>query len=806
MPGTNQLKLNGSATASGRGECSPTGNLFVSFLSLAGVLVVTGLLTFRDFVFGNKVLLYKERGSDSLNEYLPVFSHLSDYLHAHGLPSWSFSMGMGQDLFSLVGYLILDPVVWLPKTAIPAALVFHHIAKILIAGLLFAAFLRLRDCRFPASWAGGLSVSFSAFMCAGSCWIVFADEVVCFTFVLFAVEMAISRGRWVFLAFAVALSGAITFFDLYLSAVLLSCYVPFRLIETAGWRPARSWRYVLQLAGVALLGVGIGAVVCFDNAYAMFQSPRGSGEVATGWPIPSLFQGESIYHYLTALFRAFSNDILGRGDSFRGWRNYLEAPPNYCGLLSLILLPQVFVGEIRPKRLLFAGVIGMILLPILWPWFRHLFWLFQGGYYRTLSLFSVIAVITLSMMVFSRYCGGSRISLGILAATLTGLLGILHFPWTSVGAPYLDPSIKVAETIFLAGYGVLLAAGQVMKRQGVAAVALLLLLILEFTYLDRITVATEDAVTKTELKERIGYNDETIEIVRDINSVENDFFRIRKVWPSSLSIDPSYNDAMMFGFYGTSSYSSFNPLHYVNFLLSVGAVSEDNALFETIWTKGLISLPLISTFACEKYVLTKDPDSFKNAEFYKFVGSRDGISVFRNALFLPLGLTYPGWISKNAFFKLSNDSAKPLALFHSVVLADPIVDFPEIDIEQLKRRMIETPLPAIVAERRRTALDIRFFSQTRIEGFVRPDSKSILVIQTPFDPGWHATIDGNSTPTLVVDSGLLGLVVDGGSHAVKLSYCPPFLLSGLITTLISLLVLSFGRWKCPRLRLPSLSE
>ena len=75
--------------------------------------------------------------------------------------------------------------------------------------------------------------------------------------------------------------------------------------------------------------------------------------------------------------------MLGTGDDFRGWQNYLEAPLTYCGLLCLLILPQVFVsGHGSPDylRLFLAGM----LIPTVFPWFRYLFWLFQGDYYRTL--------------------------------------------------------------------------------------------------------------------------------------------------------------------------------------------------------------------------------------------------------------------------------------------------------------------------------------------------------------------------------------------------------------------------------------
>src|SRR5438270_5887814 len=107
-------------------------------------LLLIGAVIFREFVFGNHVLLYTDIGADSTNDTFPSFVHVSDYIRQHGFLSWSFSMGMGQSLVHLAGNLILDPVVWLDRNLIAPALVYQHLLKTVIAGLLFFGFLRVR--------------------------------------------------------------------------------------------------------------------------------------------------------------------------------------------------------------------------------------------------------------------------------------------------------------------------------------------------------------------------------------------------------------------------------------------------------------------------------------------------------------------------------------------------------------------------------------------------------------------------------------------------------------------------------------
>ncbi|HEV2841748.1 MAG TPA: YfhO family protein [Chthoniobacterales bacterium] len=775
-------------------------------IALPGLcLLVLGSLIFRDFLFGNSVLLYKDIGSDSLNDYYPCFVHLSDYIREQGFPSWSFYVGMGQDLYYLAGYLILQPVTWLPRELIAPALVYQHLAKLLIAGLLFFRFLRLRGLGWPASLLGSMVLAGSGYMCMGSCWYTLADEVVCFTALLLATETALKLRNWAVLTLAVALAGFLGSFHLYLCALFLLFYVPARLYARAGWQPRPIFRISLRLAGAAFLGVGLGAIFTLPHLYALLNSPRGSGTtsfVATLTSFP-LFGLESRLHYITAALRPFANDALGTGDEFKGWINYLEAPITYCGLLCLVLLPQVFIGAPRRHRVIYALFVAGIVIPTVFPWFRYLFWSFQGDYYRTYSLFSVLGLISLGMIVFSRFIQGRALNLWVLLATALALLGILYLPIGELQSR-LKPDLKLPATILLISYSALLAAGQLMKRQTVVAWIVLGLAALELIRFDHITVSNRNSLTKQELKERTGYNDETVDAVRDIMASDNGFFRITKLRSSGPSVWISLNDALIFGFYGTSSYSSFNNLNYTNFLIGVDAMAPDSEA-DTRWSVGLLGSPIASMFAGEKYALVPDPARFQTAVQYEFVKRYGNDHLFRNKLFLPLGLTFHQYLPEEEFRRLPGDQRQEV-LLGFVVLADKETagkhGIAPVTIPELQQQMKLTTLPAIVAQRREGALSLTSFRQTRIEGTVRVDQKSVLVLQTPFDRGWRALQDGKPAPVLKADVGLLGVVLDAGEHKVDLSYSTPLLRLGLLLTLASGLILGAMWWRWPRFRLP----
>jgi uncharacterized membrane protein YfhO len=765
-------------------------------------LLLVGAVIFRNFLFGESVLLYTDIGSDSLNFSYPEFVHFSDYVRNEDLLSWSFCVGMGQDIFYRCGYLILEPVTCLPRHLIAHALVYQHLLKIFAVGLLFFRFLQLRDLKLPASLLGALLLSLSAYMCMGSCGGTGADEVVCFSALLLGAEIAIKRRSWFVLAFAVGLIGLLGAFYLYLCAFFLLFYVPARLFGEYGWQPRLLLRICLILAGAAVLGIGLGAMFTIPNLYALLNSPRGSGATSYAGSLSSfpVFGLESSLHNITAALRPFANDMLGTGDGFHGWQNYVEASTTYCGLICLVFLPQVFVGAAPHHRIIYLLFIAGLLITTVFPWFRYLFWLFQGDYYRAHSLFAILGLLTLSMTAFSHYLEGRRLDYWLLPITVIALLVVLYLPLEDFQA-HIDVHLRQEAAVFLILYGALLICGQVFRQKKLVAWCILTLASIELTQFDYLTVSHRKTVTKAQLNERTGYNDETVDAVRYIKSVDPDkFFRITKLYSSGLSRWSSLNDAMVFGYYGTSSYVSFNNLNYINFLTAVDALSP-NSEWGNRWSLGLLGHALLSIFACEKYVLTQDPGPIQTAAQYEGMRRYGDTYLLKNDLFLPLGLSFDRYVSEKIFRSLST-AEKAQILLRAVVLSNKEStnrhEFPEATVQELEPEITEVSLPAAVAARRESALALSFFQQTHIEGVVRVKRRSILVLQTPFDQGWRALQDGRQVPTLKADIGLLGMELDSGEHLVALRYSTPYLKHAFVASFVSILLLAAGAWRWPR--------
>jgi uncharacterized membrane protein YfhO len=66
--------------------------------------------------------------------------------------------------------------------------------------------------------------------------------------------------------------------------------------------------------------------------------------------------------------------------------------------------------------------------------------------------------------------------------------------------------------------------------------------------------------------------------------------------------------------------------------------------------------------------------------------------------------------------------------------------------------------------------------------------KGMLVVSDNWYPGWHATVDGNSSEIWKVNTAVRGVVVGPGKHTVTMTYRPFSVYFGLFCTLVGLAV------------------
>ena len=777
---------------SGRGifdNCPAGGGIYI----LAGLILALGFFVFKDFLLLKNVYLFKDIGSDSINIGYTSLIQLSQYVRCSGLPGWSFSQGMGQNIFPfMAGGNFLGLFFILPPDAVAYGIIYVEVLKALLAGIFFYLYLRTLSLSLFSSIVGGMLFAFSGYIVLGSCWLIFSSEALLAALLLYAFEKFFKEHVWFLLPIPVALMGAQQPFYWFSYTIFLFIYATARFLQEGGERPGKLPAFYLKLLGLGLFGAAISAVFSFSNIFQLLQSPRVGGEASYFRLLASqaVFKTSSLMEKTTALFRFFSSDMLGTGSNFRGYQNYLEAPLFYCGLATLLLAPQIFYFSGKRRRLISAFIFLLCALPIIFPFFRWAFWGFTGDYYRTLSLVVVLFLLWLALESLSFIDKTGMLNPVLLAGTLAALLLALFFPYFNSANNPVDLRLRNIAAIFLSGYAALIYLMGRRKFKFWAQIVFLAAVCAELAYFSSITVNGRPVISARELGQKTGYNDYSVDAVAWLNSIDPDFFRVVKSYSSGPSMYTSLNDAQIQGYNGTASYSPFNQLSYVKFLNELGVLNASEE-YQTRWLLGLPPVrPLLLTFSSVKYILARPGNDLSGIGF-KLKKTFANVSVFENLYFLPLGFTYDKQIAYEDFKKLSA-SAKDLSLLKAFVTdSGDSTDFAGLEVfhpgASAENLTFQTYGGNVNALKKET-LSFTERGQNRLAGTIDLKKKKLLFLSIPYDKGWKAEVDGRPAGIKLVNIGFMGLPLEKGHHSVELKFTPPLLYAGACVSAISLLL------------------
>lgn len=757
------------------------------------LLVLLLILIFKDFLFFENLYLYKDIGSDTINYGYPKLYHLSEYIRSEGIPKWSFKQGMGQNMFP---FSIGDPfdiiLLLIGSKYLAYGIVYVEIIKIFLAGLFFYLYLKTLPLSKYALITGGLLFTFSGFVILGSGWYVFSTEAVYAALLLLAFEKLYQKNIWWLFPVPVALISSFQPFNLYVYGLFLLIYIIFRFTDDNGWQTKKLSLLLLKVALPGLLGVLISSVFLFSNTLQIIESPRGSGEVSYYDTLSSfsLFSIANAKIYLTEITRFFSNDLLGTGSDYKGWNNYLEAPILYSGLVNLLLFPQIFMFLDKKRKILYLALFMIWILPLIFPYLRFAFWLFTGNYYRAFSFFVTLTLLFFSINALSHIDKFNKVNIIVLLITLLVLISLLYYPYLPGRENPINRDLRNNIRTLLIMYSIFIFLLKYRRLKFIIQIVLLLAICIELGCFAHITVNKRSSISSKEFSQKTGYNDHTIEAMEYLNSVDKGFFRVNKDYSSGPAIHASMNDAKVQDYFGTPSYHQFNQKYYISFQHETGIIPKDNE-HATRWAPGLSSRPLLQTFGSIKYNLSKNEKPYFINMGYDSIASFNDVKILKNRYFLPLGFTYDTYINIDDFRGLSIKQME-IVLYKAFVIND-IKDTDTVDLKQYA--LVDTSVnytwkehETDIINRRSDTLEILSFTNNKIEGEINLERKKLLFFSIPFDKGWKAYVNGKPEDLLNVNIGFSGLLLEKGKHTVLLEYYPPYLTTGLLVTIISLVL------------------
>lgn len=777
-------------------------------LIMFSMLVLIACLVFYKFILGSAVYLFRDIGSDTLNYSYPAFINIAETIGRGDLPGWSFEQGLGQNVFP---FSLSDPTTYplylLGSENLAFGIIWVELFKIIGSGLLFFCFLKKLTIDTRAAYMGGLLYAFSGFMIVGGGWYIFSTLGLYVALTLLSFEMLYLERKWWLFPISVALLAALNVVSLYTCSLFLFLYVLFRLFgdEEADFKKFPKLLISMLLLGG--LGILISSVFSLPNLMQMIDSPRVSGGASytnTLAATPALELGSASY-LLTLLMRTFSSDLLGNGNGYTGWGNYLEAPLSYCGLVTLLLIPQLFSFLKTRQKIVYGSFLGIFIFAEIFPWFRRGFWLFQGDYFRDFSLYLAIIFILFSVFALDKIIKNGKANLWVLGASLSVLLIALYFPYgINVYNGYglktsIDSVTQRNVMLLIIMLAFTLTLFSVNKFRPYAPVFLLAIIIAELSSFTENTVNKRHALTQAELNSKAGYNDYSNEAIAFIKQQDPGFYRIEKNYGSTPAMHGSLNDSKVQHYFGSSSYHSFNQLNYINFLSTCDVLNSKNE-DQTRWSDGVKSTPLLQVLMGVRYFLLRgDWEAFPAlADKYAGLGKFGDVTVLKSKFSIPMGVAYDAYITQSDFSKLDT-TRKRAALFKAIMIPDVLVaDVPamrKISVDEIPAFTngvdeLTIEIGADADKLKANSLRISSFSNDHIDGKISTQIKQLVFFSFPFDPGWRAQINGKDSDMLMVNGGLSAVLVEPGENIISLRYFPPYVKTGLFLTLLGLFIFS----------------
>ncbi len=641
--------------------------------TLFALIFTIGFFAFSKYFTGEYLFYFKDIGSDSLNQLIPAAVHKINLLKEAYFSKWSFYTGVGNAYvtgFPVEPYGLFRTLIYIAGVNSWGTDYFIFgrfwqifIFSVLLSGIIAYSYFRTLSFSKYNSFIAALLITFSGYMVVGAGW-GFSSHVFKAMFLLLAFEQLYLKKRWYFFPFAVIYLSSNPFV-LYIYSLFLLLYSLFRYFS----EEENTLKGYLKLAGQMIVLGAVGLLMNFASFFKAFQkmffSPRVAGNASYS---NILSAGQDITDQAslgaTTMLRFFSSDLLGSGSNFAGWQNYLEAPLFYIGLLTLLLAPQVFIYLDKRKKIIFSAFAGFWLLTLLFPYLRYAILAFTGDYFRYgFDFFIPFTFLFFSIYALNQLDKTLKINFKLLLGTLGVLLIALFFPYTSIPENTINNNLRLLIVVLLLAYTALIALMSNMQYKQYAQIGITVLIFFELSRFSYTSYADRIPVTKKEFAQNAGgYNDGTPQAVKYLKNIDPTlFYRCEKDYQSGNAEHGSLNDALAQGYYGTTSYSSFNQLNYVRFLEESGLIPRGDET-STRWITGFRGNPLLMTFGNIKYFFSKSEKPEMMRFGFDSLSVQNGIFILKNRFYLPFGYSYDKYIDFKDYKSLVHYQITPPAL------------------------------------------------------------------------------------------------------------------------------------------------
>ena len=778
---------------------------------------------FRDYLYGNDLMIFNDIGSDTWQQYIMNYTSIVNHLRDGSFSLWDFNNGLGINQFN---FNLFDPFLMLlygvGVVLGPAHMLLYinviQILKIMVAAFAFYWFLSQFSFSVPSKMITSYAYALNGFLLVWGQHYQFGTVVIYFPLMLLFCEKFIQKkkGKALF-PVMVFLCGIYSVYFTYMCLAATGLYLLFRILMLDGltWKE-RIQRFLLGCAEM-IMGVGMSLVVFLPMAEVLVDVSSRLESDGTGLLdfLRQCFTPYSRKFYLSMLKRMFSSNLQNGYGLAKGPQqyvmNYYEDPVLFCSTLAVFLNVQ-FLAVLRKadmtkraKRVLY-GVAALILVGTALPVGGTVFNYFTLPTQRyTFVLMTVFLLLMAWMWDYMRK--GGKLNL-VLILAVTALMGWAYWcGYEQAGFQEYRTNILILTVTGILTAVCLTLLCFLKDTQirnvilGVMGVVLVVNVVSEggTNYQNRVTMKKTDVPAEVMVQETQRYeemrtsDDKEIKYRAEIEKPQ-DFFRemyrvdladclnyLKENDPTFYRVEKDYisgtvsMDSSGQGYRGISTYNSVmngNVKEFVETCYPELFFADHNHY--TFWNN--VDDNWLAAFLGVKYILSGngEPDETK----YKLLDQVGSLYIHENVLDAQTAHFYTQDISEESLKELCTEENREELLGEAIALEDGTEIGDASEIQTLKSEEQET------AEQNSSVTLDAPQKDSVVTGSVHAEADGYALFMIPYEKGWSLTIDGEKAELLRGDIGFLACEVPEGDHTILLTFEAPGLKAGTIGSVL----------------------
>lgn len=727
---------------------------------------------------------------------------------------WNWNVDLGGTMagdFSF--YLWGSPFFWItvlfPEGAIPYLMPVLMALKYGVAALCAYLYIRPYVHRYQYAMVGGYLYAFCGFNACNIVFNHFTDSVAFFPLYLLLFERLMAaktfdegNGRLIhsgkpFVQFALmtAFMSIVNYYFFFGQALFLVLYFCIRYIKGSSAKDVFLRFNRALLSG--LLGVLISGIFLMQ-AFAGIKGNTRLDNFVTGYNMLVYPSGKLIWDIIKSL--AMLPDIIGKGTLFYTTTVKNASLAAYIPMFGISGVVAFFL--LHKKRNWEKTLLSVCLVMALIPVFNSAFSLFNTSYYARWFYMPILIMCLMTAQVVEK--GRSpQLKKGAVAAILFFLLFVIIYllPSTNdVGEVVFfnmsdNNSIFVRDLLWTAVLSLMLIITVfVLPNLKGKNLFLILMVIVACVISTYVPVKNGSSIIsekgKTKWQEQMLFNKVT---------VDQEQFSRGEVDSTSTNYD------MVWGIPSIHCFLSTVPSEIFDFLQGTAGITrtvETNLPVERCGIRALVS----ARYYFENAVISKNRVFYneEGTDGYAYADNQDGFDVFENLNFIPMGFTFDHYITESEWKDLVPEE-HDYDLVRALILPDEValklgdsLDMDELTAEDL----MEEPLSYLdfTQECTKRAMSSCESFETDTFGFSARTSDiqgdKLLFFSVPCTEGFRCTVDEMPVEIYRADYGLMAIPVSEGVHEIRVTYRPEGLISGLIMTILGIVLLVlFSRLK-----------